>query len=70
MPVNNTEPVDITEAMQQGDLIDQALQDAVRDALLDHKRTGDLIVIWKNGALVWVPADQIDEAGEIKGDGT
>jgi hypothetical protein len=32
---------------------------AVRNALLDHKRTGDPIVVWRDGKVVWIPADEI-----------
>lgn len=37
-----------------------AIQDAVRDALLDHKRTGDPIVAWQDGKVVWIPAERIE----------
>jgi hypothetical protein len=29
-------------------------------AIKDHRRTGDPIVIWRNGMVVKVPADQIE----------
>ena len=36
-----------------------AMRAAVRDALLAHKRDGDPIVVWRDGHVVWVPADEI-----------
>jgi hypothetical protein len=39
--------------------IEQAVQLAVQEALLDHKRTGDPIAIWRDGKVQWLPPDQI-----------
>lgn len=38
---------------------EEALKEAVAEAIADHKRTGDPIAIWKDGKVVRVPADQI-----------
>jgi ABC-type proline/glycine betaine transport system ATPase subunit len=40
-------------------LAEEALKEAVAEAIADHKRTGDPIVIWKDGKVVRVPADKI-----------
>jgi len=40
-------------------LAEEALKKAVAKAIADHKRAGDSIVIWKDGKVVRVPADQI-----------
>ena len=32
---------------------------AVRDALIRHKQAGLPIVIWRDGAVVWVPPEEI-----------
>ena len=39
---------------------EEALKKAVADTIADHKRTGDPIVIWQNGKIVKIPADQIE----------
>ncbi len=39
---------------------DDAMAQARRAALLDHELTGDPIVVWENGRVVWIPADQIE----------
>ena len=41
-------------------MIDNALKEAVREALLHHKRNGNSVVTWKDGKVVWIPADQIE----------
>jgi hypothetical protein len=46
---------------------EEALKKAVADAIADHKRSGNSIVIWRDGKVVKIPADQIeireDQAG-------
>ena len=38
---------------------EQALQHAVADTIRDHARTGDPVVIWRDGKVTWVPAAQL-----------
>lgn len=37
----------------------RALLLAVRDTLIAHKRDGDPIVVWEDGRVKWIPADDI-----------
>jgi hypothetical protein len=39
---------------------EEALKKAVADTIADHKRFGDSIVIWRDGKIVKIPADQIE----------
>lgn len=39
---------------------EEALKKAVAHAIADHKRTGDPIVIWQDGKVVKIPAEQIE----------
>ena len=39
---------------------EKALKKAVADAIADHKRSGNSIVIWRDGRVVKIPADQIE----------
>ena len=39
---------------------EEALKKAVTRALADHKRTGDPIVVWRDGRVVKIPAEQIE----------
>jgi hypothetical protein len=50
---------DINKIFADGRLIDKALKDAVHAALLDHKRAGNPVCIWRNGKVVWVPPEKI-----------
>ena len=38
---------------------EKALKKAVAKTIQDHARTGDPVVIWRNGKVVWVPAKQL-----------
>jgi len=39
---------------------EEALKKAVARAIADHKRTGDPIVVWRDGRVVKIPAEQIE----------
>lgn len=39
--------------------ITRALEQAVREALWQHKINGRSIVVWRNGRVEWIPPDQI-----------
>ena len=40
-----------------------ALRQAVREALLNHKRAGNPVAVWQNERVVWVSAEQIPADG-------
>jgi hypothetical protein len=50
---------DIGALFRDGRAIEAALRRGVREALRDHKRTGDPIVIWKDGRVVTLRAEDI-----------
>ena len=55
-----TTPQERSRILESGtDEFDDAVREAVRRALMDHYRTGDPITIWRDGAIVWVPAEEI-----------
>jgi hypothetical protein len=37
----------------------RAMRLAVRRALIQHKRDGDPVVVWEDGRVRWIPADEI-----------
>jgi hypothetical protein len=39
---------------------EEAMRKAVEKTIEDHRRTGDPIVIWRDGKVVKIPADQIE----------
>jgi hypothetical protein len=49
----------IHELFLEGTPIDQALRQGVRNALRRHKKLGNSIVVWRDGQIVHIPADQI-----------
>lgn len=51
----------------QGEPVVAALRQAVRAALLEHKRAGNPVASWENGRVVIIPAEEI-EVGETPAD--
>ena len=47
------------ELRQQADALTAACQEAVREALLFHKRNGNSIAVWRDGRVVIVPPEEI-----------
>lgn len=45
-------------------LIEEAVARGVALAIEDHRRAGNPIVVWRDGKIVWIPADQIPPLGE------
>jgi hypothetical protein len=50
----------IDKIFREGVLIDEALKQSVREALLCHKRAGNPIVAWRDGKMVWIPPEEIN----------
>lgn len=59
MELQSLDPVDMAGLMAETDAVAAALRQSVRDALLQHKRAGLPIVSWRDGGVVWIPADEI-----------
>ena len=57
--MSETDKPDITALMTEGTAIDRAIERAVRRAVREHKLLGRPIVIWRDGAVVWVPPEEI-----------
>ncbi len=52
-PEKNRKPFELAR------LAEQALNEAVREVIADHARTGDPLAIWRNGRVVLVPAKNL-----------
>ena len=52
----NLEPYQLVEDIPRAL---HALRLAARDTLIAHKRDGDPIVVWEDGRVKWIPADEI-----------
>ena len=47
------------ERLAEAAAVEKAVQEAVREALLDHKRAGNPVATWKDGRVVWIPPEEI-----------
>lgn len=50
---------DLQQLNAEADTVEAAIQAAVRDTLIEHKRAGLPIVQWRDGRVEWVPAEAI-----------
>lgn len=49
----------ITEIFNDSARMAKIVQAGINDALLQHKRMGNPICEWRNGQIVWIPAEKI-----------
>ncbi|RJQ50181.1 MAG: hypothetical protein C4526_12380 [Nitrospiraceae bacterium] len=54
----------IDEIFEEGTLVDEALRRGVQSALLRHKQTGNSIVVWQDGEIVWLKPEDIPVSQE------
>jgi hypothetical protein len=59
----------IEELLKDGAVIDRAIRDGVRAALLRHQKLGQPIVVLRDGKVVLVPPERIAEELERSGNG-
>lgn len=45
--------------ISEAEAVDKAVREAMRHALLTHKRAGNPIASWKDGEVVIIPAEEI-----------
>lgn len=60
--MKSRKPVDIARVFDDGRRIDAAVQRAVSAARQRHKQAGRPVAEWRDGKVVWIPAEQIEEA--------
>ncbi len=53
-------PKNIDEIFRDGTLIDKALEEAALEAKRTHQRLGLPAAAWRDGQVVWVPAEELD----------
>lgn len=58
--IRKDDSYDITRVFRDRTPIDQALAAARREAVRQHKLTGQPLVTWRDGKVVLVPPDQVD----------
>ena len=66
---NESEQRDIEALFVDGTEIDEALKQAVREAVLRHKLLGNPIATWRDGKVVWLEPEEIPipEEGSRRG---
>jgi hypothetical protein len=47
-------------AFEEGTVIDDALNEGCREAIREHKQSGQPMVVWRNGKTVLLPAEQVE----------
>ncbi|MHB1559911.1 MAG: hypothetical protein ACYC61_20875 [Isosphaeraceae bacterium] len=60
-------PGDLRPILLDGRSIQRAQKHAWRDAMIRHKRLGQPIVVWREGKVVWIPAEEIEVPREDVG---
>jgi len=59
-PVKAEAPKDVNRVfVEDGQLIDEALKQGVRNAMLRHKAAGLPVVIYRDGKTVWVKPEDL-----------
>ena len=58
MPSNSRRT--ISELFDDETAIPQALNAAAREAVLEHRQKGLPMAGWRDGKVVWIPADEIE----------
>ena len=58
--MQETAKKDIGQLLDDREGMDRALARAVRQAVLQHKRAGNPVAIWRDGKVVWVNPDEIE----------
>lgn len=53
------DPETLRELVAESDAVEAAVREAVRDALLMHKRLGNPVATWHDGRVVVIPPEQI-----------
>jgi hypothetical protein len=58
--MSTKEVKDVRAIMLDGTAIQRALREAWINTLDRHKRLGNPIVVWRDGKVVWIPAEDIE----------
>jgi len=57
--MNNPLVPSISELLADHAATSEAINRAVREAVLDHARAGRPVCTWENGKVVWIPPEEI-----------
>ena len=62
--MQETAKKDIGKLLDDREGMDRALARAVRQAVLQHKRAGNPVAVWRDGKVVWVNPVEIELSDE------
>jgi hypothetical protein len=51
---------DLRSIILETDQVERALQKSAAETITRHKRLGQPIVVWRDGRVVWIPAEEIE----------
>ena len=57
--MENPDAITFTQLMKDSDRFMDEVNSAVQNALRVHKMLGYPVAVWRDGQVVWVPADEI-----------
>jgi hypothetical protein len=57
--VKEDKATDIEALFQEGATIDKALKQAVREAMIRHKKEGNSVIAWQDGKIVRIKPENI-----------
>jgi len=66
MKVETEPPRDLVAILEDDDAIDGAMRKAARQAIEEHRREGLPLAMWRDGKVVWVPAEELAEELEAE----
>lgn len=55
-----TDPRPPVARVKDEPLMLEAMRQGVREALLRHKRAGNSVAVWRDGAVAWIPPEEIE----------
>jgi hypothetical protein len=57
--MNADESKDVRSIMLDGTAVQKALKESWLKTMDRHKRLGNPVVVWRDGRVVWIPAEEI-----------
>jgi hypothetical protein len=54
----------VSELFDDGTAIAQAMDAAVREAVLQHKHKGLPLAVWRDGKVAWIPAEDVEAVSD------
>jgi len=57
--MTNNPTAESDKIVEHAERVEAAVQAAVREALIQHKRAGNPIAVWEEGRVKWIPPEDI-----------